>query len=314
MLASKVAELKKLLAGGGDGGTLAADVRALSAAAAAQDGTVARLAGAAAAQSVASAAAEGGGDAAALVAALEPLAAAAREGLAPSLEKLRAEIARDGATPSLPKSSVGTRKRVVVVGGGFCGAMVAYRLDKNPDLHVTLLDTKEYVENTPAVPRLMCLAGEEFEEMFNQSHLNHTAYVKNGDVVIGSLAAVRTDHILYGAKAGLAAKALPYDYLVIATGTSYQSDIKTEGTSIEHRRRSFEIEHKRLEDSPAAVVVGAGLVGTEIALDIATHFPGKKVEWLSGSDTMMSRGVMASTRQRWRSSSARLRRATSSFP
>mgnify|MGYP001344240287 CR=1 FL=1 len=288
VLASKVAELKELLASGGGGGTLAADVRALSAAAAAQDGTVARLAGAAAAQSVASAAAEGG-DAAALVAALEPLEAAAREGLAPSLERLRAEIARDGATPSLPKSSVGSRKRVVIAGGGFCGAMVAYRLDKNPDLHVTLLDTKEYVENTPAVPRLMTLAGEEFKEMFDQSHLNHTAYVKNGDVVIGSLAAVRTDHILFGAKAGLAAKALPYDYLVIATGTSYGSDIKTEGTSIEHRRRSFEIEHKRLEDSPAAVVVGGGLVGTEFALDIATHFPEKKVEWLSGNQKLLSR-------------------------
>ena len=291
VLASKVAELKELLAGGGGGGTLAADVRALSAAAAAQDGTVARLAGAAAAQSVASAAAEGG-DAAALVAALEPLAAAAREGLAPSLERLRAEIARDGATPSVPKSLAGgTRKRVVVVGGGFCGAMVAYKLDKIPELHVTLVDTKEYVENTPAVPRLMTLAGEEFKEMFDQSHLNHTAYVKNGDVVIGSLAAVRTDHILFGAKAGLAAKALPFDFLVIATGTSYGSDIKTEGTSIEHRRRSFEIEHKRLEDSPAAVVVGAGLVGTEIALDIATHFPGKPVEWISGSEKILSRGV-----------------------
>ena len=290
VLASKVAELKKLLAGGGEGGTLAADVRALSAAAAAQDGTVARLAGAAVAQSVASAAADGGGDAAALVAALEPLAAAARKGLAPSLERLRAEIARDGATPSVPKSLAGgTRKRVVVVGGGFCGAMVAYKLDKIPELHVTLVDTKEYVENTPAVPRLMTLAGEEFKEMFDQSHLNHTAYVKNGDVVIGSLAAVRTDHILYGAKTGVAAHALPYDYLVISTGTSYQSDIKTDGTSIEHRRRSYEIEHERIKSAPGTVIVGGGLVGTELALDIATYFPGKKVEWLSGSDTLMSR-------------------------
>ena len=43
----------------------------------------------------------------------------------------------------------------MVVGGGFCGAMVAYKLDKNPELHVTLVDTKEYAENTPAVLRLM---------------------------------------------------------------------------------------------------------------------------------------------------------------
>jgi len=249
VLASKVAELRELLTGGGDGGTLAADVRALSAAAAAQAGTV-------------DSAAAGGCDAAALLAALEPLAAAAREGLAPSLERLRAEIARDGATPSIPKSLAGSRKRVVVAGGGWCGAMVAYRLDKNPELHVTLLDTKEYFENTPMVLRLMCLAGNEFEDMFNKALIEHTEYVKNGDVRIGSLAAVRTDHILFGAKAGVAAHVLPYDYLVITTGTSYQSDIKTDGTSIEHRKRSFEIEHQRISDAPATVVVGGGLVGT----------------------------------------------------
>ena len=161
--------------------------------------------------------------------------------------------------------------------------MVAYRLDKNPDLHVTLLDTKEYVENTPLVLRLMCLAGKEFEDMFNKALIEHKTYVKNGDVVIGSLAAVRTDHILYGAKTGVAAHALPYDYLVISTGTSYQSDIKTDGTSIEHRRRSYEIEHQRIADAPATVVVGGGLVGTELALDIATYFPGKKVDGCPGA-------------------------------
>ena len=77
---------------------------------------------------------------------------------------------------------------------------------------------------------------------------------------------------------------------MISTGTSYQSDIKTDGTSIEHRRRSYEIEHQRIEDAPrATVVVGGGLVGTELALDIATYFPGKKVEWISGNETLMSR-------------------------
>ena len=110
--------------------------------------------------------------------------------------------------------------------------------------------------------------------MFNQSHLNHTAYVKNGDVVIGSLAAVRTDHILFGAKAGLAAKALPYDFLVIATGTSYGSDIKTEGTSIEHRRRSFQIEHQRIADEFTPIHDGFGFLAK---LRARSHFPTEQV-------------------------------------
>jgi len=282
VLASKLLLLREAVAKGGDvPATLAEDVRALSAAP-----------GMGLSSSVA-AVADGAGGAAALLAALEPALSKVRDGLTPSLERLRAEIARDGTTPSVPRSmnTAGgkARKRVVVAGAGWCGAMAAYRLDKIPELHVTLLDTKEYMANTPNVLRLMCVAGEEFDSLFHASHIAHTDYVKNGDVVIGTLAAVRQDHILLGAKVGVAARALPYDYLVIATGTSYQSDIKTDGTSIEHRRRSLILERQRIADAPAAVVVGGGLVGTELALDIATYFPGKKVEWLSGNQKLLSR-------------------------
>ena len=153
VLASKLLLLREAVAKGGDvPATLAEDVRALSAAP-----------GMGLSSSVA-AVADGAGGAAALLAALEPALSKVRDGLTPSLERLRAEIARDGTTPSVPRSmnTAGgkARKRVVVAGAGFCGAMAAYRLDKIPELHVTLLDTKEYMANTPNVLRLMCVAGE----------------------------------------------------------------------------------------------------------------------------------------------------------
>ena len=167
--------------------------------------------------------------------------------------------------------------------------MVAYRLDKNPDLHVTLLDTKEYVENTPLVLRLMTLAGKEFGTCSISALIDHTAYVKNGDVVIGSLAAVRTDHILYGAKTGVAAHGAAVRHSSLSRRDVIPVGHQDRWHVDRAPPRSYEIEHERIASAPGTVIVGGGLVGTELALDIATYFPGKKVEWLSGSDTLMSR-------------------------
>lgn len=53
------------------------------------------------------------------------------------------------------------RTRVAIIGGGAGGALIAMRLDRNPAIHVTLIDTKEYYEETPAVLRCMCEEASE---------------------------------------------------------------------------------------------------------------------------------------------------------
>ena len=111
-------------------------------------------------------------------------------------------------------------KRVVIVGGGYCGAYVASRMDRLASMHVTLIDTKEYFEQTPAMPRLLCV---EDEELFDRCHIKHTEYVRRGQVEIGVVAAVRRDHVLVGTVGGVASRAIPFDFLVIATGTSCES-------------------------------------------------------------------------------------------
>lgn len=89
-----------------------------------------------------------------------------------------------------------------------------------------------------------------------------------GDFICGAVTAVRRDHVLVGSTHGVASLAVPFDYLVMATGSSYQSEIKSEGTTIEHRKEALSTERQRFAQNESLTCVGGGLVGIEYAFDL----------------------------------------------
>ena len=112
---------------------------------------------------------------------------------------------------------------------------------------------------------------------------------KNAEFINGSAAAIRKDHVLVGTTAGVGSRVVPYDYLVLSTGTRYQSDIKTEGASVEHRKASFAAEQKRMGEVSSFAIVGAGLVGIELAGDLKSYFPDKSIEVYTRSGAWLPR-------------------------
>ena len=206
---------------------------------------------------------------------------ASRLALRPALERMRAEMikaATGGAIKGGAKSASGL-KRVVVLGGGPCGASAAYNLvHQTEGFHVTVVDTKEYYEDTPSVLRMM--TADDMASYWGHLNINFADILRDSpkaEYINGAAVAVRKDHILVGTTSGIASRVVPFDYLVLSTGTRYQSDIKTEGASIAHRKRSFEIERERMKDCSSFALIGAGLVGTELATDLKSYFPDKKV-------------------------------------
>ena len=217
--------------------------------------------------------------------------AASREALLLPFERLKAALRSAAAGARVPAScrqrAIGERRaRVVVVGGGFCGALCAKRLSTYAALHVTLVDTKEYFENTPNILRLLAADNPELER---KSLIPHREWLVGGEVLIGELVAVRADHVLVGEVSGVASKVLPYDFLVLATGSTYRSDIKTEGASLEHRRASLQLERARVAAADATIIVGGGVVGTELAFEWRHAFPHKPLHWVSASDALLPR-------------------------
>ncbi|KAI8066564.1 hypothetical protein BC940DRAFT_63998 [Gongronella butleri] len=178
------------------------------------------------------------------------------------------------------------QKRVVIVGGGFVGFTVASILDPMSHFHVTLIDTKESFEYTPGMIKML-VRPEDASSM----RVRHDAYVKNGTVIVG-----------YAMRLGPDAKAvevnnklIEFDYLVIATGSTYRSKLKSFDISALYRMSQLGTEYNELKMAKSILIIGGGLVGCELASEIATHeFPEgyvrrKKVTLIESHDSLVYR-------------------------
>lgn len=82
---------------------------------------------------------------------------------------------------------------------------------------------------------------------------------------------------------------LPFDYLLIGTGSRYPSNIKPAQSSLSYRRSQFKQERKRIAESSKVIVVGGGVVGTEMAGEVMSFFPEVPVELVTRNQCLLPR-------------------------
>ncbi|PHZ12835.1 FAD/NAD(P)-binding domain-containing protein [Rhizopus microsporus ATCC 52813] len=156
--------------------------------------------------------------------------------------------------------------RVVVVGGGFTGFTVASILDQMPRFYVTLIDTKDSFEYTPGIVKKIVNPDQS-----SSLRVRHDAYVKNGRVIIGYAEELCDD----GKSVKVNNELITFDYLVIATGSSYSSQLKSSDTSSLYRMSGLEESYLELLKARRVLIIGGGLVGCELASEISQQtFPG----------------------------------------
>ncbi|KAI9195783.1 hypothetical protein LWI28_017982 [Acer negundo] len=154
----------------------------------------------------------------------------------------------------------GSTRRVVVIGGGVAGSLVAKSLQFTA--HVTLIDPKEYFEITWASLRAMV------EPHFGErTVINHRDYLVNGRVVTSAAISI-TDTEVLTAEGIL----IVYDYLVIATG--HMDPVPKTRTE---RLNEYQAENQKIKSAQSILIVGGGPTGVELAGEIAVDFPDKKV-------------------------------------
>ena len=91
-------------------------------------------------------------------------------------------------------------KRVVVLGGGFAGSFIAKQLVKHTDLvDLTLIDTKEFFEHTPAVLREMvtyAINDGNVDNDIPSTVMEHSAYLfPKGKLIVGEVVDVSTSDV-----------------------------------------------------------------------------------------------------------------------
>jgi NADH dehydrogenase FAD-containing subunit len=168
---------------------------------------------------------------------------------------------------------------LVIVGGGFCGAAVARKLDADPRLRVTLVDPRDQWEYTPGIVKVPFRPATRhrltvpFGRFLNRTRVlrGQATRVEPGAVQVGK-------------------ERIDYDYLVLATGATYPVFLEnTENVStlvsVSDARRIA----PRLGEAERVLVVGGGVLGTEVAAEIAIRRPDKQVVVAHGENRLLER-------------------------
>jgi NADH dehydrogenase FAD-containing subunit len=158
---------------------------------------------------------------------------------------------------------------VLIIGGGFAGVGTAQDLAKN-GIKSTLVDKKDYFEVTFANLRNLTdpsknknrarkyykdFLKSDFIQTSVNSLNNQEAELSNGDLV-------------------------RFKRAIIASGTRYPSMSVAKSNhalTLNQRNQEFVEQHENLKNADSVLVIGGGVVGVELAGEIASAFPDKKV-------------------------------------
>jgi len=167
-------------------------------------------------------------------------------------------------------------KRVVIIGGGFAGSIVAKSLQD--EFEVILFDTKEYFEFTPGILRSIV----EIEH-FGKVQIMYKEYLKKTKIITEEVRNVDGKYVYYSGKK------IMYDYLVICSGSSYKAPIKEQDVVFATRAKNLIDAHNKLLKAKDIVIIGGGLVGVELASEIVCKYNDKKVSLIHSGESLIER-------------------------
>ncbi len=167
-------------------------------------------------------------------------------------------------------------RRIVIVGGGLAGHRIAFALQH--EARVTLIDPKEFFEIPMAVPRLLVQPGRAEEAL-----LPYSQFLAGVELVRDRVQSVQPGFVRVAS-----GTSIPYDVLVLATGSSYPTDtLKASIGGVPERISHFGRLAEQVKAARRILIVGGGPVGVEIAGEILQDLPGKHVVMVQSGETIL---------------------------
>eukprot|EP01113_Clastostelium_recurvatum_P028441 TRINITY_DN3440_c0_g1_i1.p1 TRINITY_DN3440_c0_g1~~TRINITY_DN3440_c0_g1_i1.p1 ORF type:complete len:404 (-),score=92.19 TRINITY_DN3440_c0_g1_i1:146-1357(-) len=169
------------------------------------------------------------------------------------------------------------RKHVVIVGGGFAGSEAAKYLEHEFD--VTMVDLKDFWEFTPSVLRTIV------EPVHIRGiQVLHNKYLKHTNIIQAQVQSISRDqHVV------LADRKIPFDYLIINSGSNYTQPFKEGGVIAAARANTLRESYYTIRKVNHVLIIGGGIVGVELAGEIISHFKNKKVTLVHSQAALIHR-------------------------
>lgn len=173
--------------------------------------------------------------------------------------------------------------KVVVLGGSFAGLTAAHSILKDcPDVHVTLVNPRDEFYFCIAGPRIF--ANPKFFKQKQYLLPLNGAFDKYGSKFEFVQDLAKSIDVSNNTVLLSNTKSLSFDYLVIATGTrTNYAPLKP----LENTVETIKALQDEIARATSIVVGGGGPLGIELAGEIATYYPEKKIVLVSASSRLL---------------------------
>ncbi|ETV87027.1 hypothetical protein H257_02038 [Aphanomyces astaci] len=190
-------------------------------------------------------------------------------------------------------------KQIVVIGGGYVGIQFAQELAKflpASAASITVIEKNEFTYHCVGVPRALVdptFVKKLFIPVANALPASHSKVIRGiADAIEGN--EVRVRKIGDNNVVDETTSNVPFDYLILATGSSYVSPIKVPSGSYtrENVENAIVDTANHIKAASSVLIIGGGPVGVEIAGEIAVAFPDKTVTILDAHDKLIGNSAL----------------------
>lgn len=171
------------------------------------------------------------------------------------------------------------KTQVLIIGGGFAGVSTAQQLEKQ-GISTTLVDKKDYFEVTYAVLRDIA-APEQNKGKARQFYR---------DILAGTFIQSAVNELKENEAKLENGECIQFDKVVIASGSRYPSLPLAKSVSSDQlgdRELELKSYNHKLKAASSVLIIGGGVVGVELAGEIAYAMPDKKITLAHNTSTLL---------------------------